>query len=188
MIPSDVPYLDWDEIQEPGAYEEHGAVTISLHQLMLDDIVNEEWWQGWSAVSEEMRARLWKKFVGRFEFREIGILPPGRWLRRVLAKLDEIMPKYAPMYAAADNGNTVMTGYDEWHKGRDVHSSFPQTAIAGNQDYASSGTDSEHETVRDYGMLDVAERIAEYNDIDVMMLDDLDTLFCPLVSTTIPYL
>ncbi len=184
----DITLLDWSEIQEPGPYEEHGVTTISLHQLMLDNIVNFEWWQGWQAYSEDVRSRLWKKFIGRFEFREIGILPPGRWLNRVLAKLDEIAPKYAPMYEALDAGNTVMTAYDEWHKGRDVRSSFPQTAIAGNQDYASSGTDVEHETVRDYGMLDVSERIGAYNDIDVMILNELDSLFCPLVSTTIAYL
>ena len=172
---NDLPLLDWDDIQEPGPYEEHGAVTISVHQLMLDNIINEDWWSEWSAYSEEVRYRLWKKFIGRFEFREIGILPPGRWLQRCLAK-------------ALDNGNTVMTAYDEWHKGRDVRSSFPQTAIAGNQDYASSGTDVEHETVRDYGMLDVGDRIAAYNDVDVMILNELETLFSPLVSTTIPYL
>ena len=185
---NDLPLLDWDAMQQPGPYEEHGVTTISVHQLMLDNIVNEDWWSEWSAYSDEVRYRLWKKFIGRFEFREIGILPPGRWLQRCLAKLDEIAPKYAPMYAAVDNGNTVMTAYDEWHKGRDVRSSFPQTAIAGNQDYASSGTDVEHETVRDYGMLDVGERIAAYNDIDVMILNELEPLFIPLVSTTIPYL
>lgn len=189
---SNVPFLDWDEVQDPGAPEYHDAMTITLQELLEDpylyDVVHERW-STFDAYDDAQRLRLWTKFRGRFDWREIGILPIRKWLDRLIAKLNEVMPKYKPLYAAIDSGISVMTDWDEWHKGRDVYSTFPQTALGGsNQDYASSGNDREHETVRDHGMLDVAERIGEYRDIDAMILDDLEPLFACLVSTTIAYM
>lgn len=189
---SDVPFLDWDEVQDPGAPEYHDAMTITLQELLEDpylyDVVQERW-STFDAYDDAQRLRLWQKFRGRFDWREIGILPIRKWLDRLIAKLNEVMPKYKPLYAAIDSGISVMTDWDEWHKGRDVYSTFPQTALGGsNQDYASSGNDREHETVRDRGMLDVAERIGEYRDVDAMILDDLEPLFACLVSTTIAYM
>jgi hypothetical protein len=93
------------------------------------------------------------------------------------------------MYQAMADGITTMTDYDEWHKSRDVYSSFPQTALGGsNQDYASSGNDREYETVRDYGLLDAGERIGTYNDVDAMILNELEPLFMVIRSTDIPWM
>ena len=85
--------------------------------------------------------------------------------------------------------DTKTTDYDEWHKAREVFSSFPQTALGGaDEDYASSGTDREHETVRDLGLLDVSERMRAYNDVDVLILNELDNLFMAVRTTAIPYM
>ena len=188
----DIQLLDWESVADPGVPEYHDTMTITLQELLDDpylyDVVQQRW-QTFDAYDEEQRTRLWSKFRARFDWREIGILPIRRWLDRLMGTLNEIMPKYKPIYAAIEAGTTVMTDWDEWHKGRDVYSTFPQTALGGsNQDYASSGNDREHETIRDYGLLDVAERISAYNDVDVMVLDDLERLFTCLVSTTIPYM
>lgn len=188
----DIQLLDWESVSDPGIPEYHDTMTITLQEILDDpylyDVVQQRW-QTFDAYDEEQRTRLWAKFRARFDWREIGILPMRRWLDRLIATLNEVMPKYKPIYAAIEAGTTVMTDWDEWHKGRDVYSTFPQTALGGsNQDYASSGNDREHETIRDYGLLDVAERISAYNDVDVMVLDDLERLFTCLVSTTIPYM
>lgn len=165
------------------------AISITVGELMEADMVTEEWFSTFDAYDAEQAIRLWTKFVGRFQFREIGILPPKRWMLRTIAKLNEIMPKYKPLYQAIADGITTMTGYDEWHKRRDIYSSFPQTALGGsNEDYASSGNDSEYETVRDYGLLDVSERIDSYNDVDVMILNELEPLFMVIRSTSIPWM
>ena len=42
---------------------------------------------------------------------------------------------------------TVTTDKDQWGKTRDMESKFPQTLLSGNSDYASEGTDKEHETL-----------------------------------------
>jgi hypothetical protein len=165
------------------------ALSITVGELMDAGMVTEEWFKGFDSFDNEQASRLWQKFVGRYQFREIGIIPPKRWMLRVIAKLNEVMPKYKPIYQAIADGITTMTDYDEWHKSRDVFSTFPQTALGGaNEDYASSGNDREYETVRDYGLLDAGERIGAYNDVDVMILDDLDILFASVRTTSIPWM
>lgn len=165
------------------------ALSITVGELMDAEIVTEEWFIDFDKFDDDQATRLWGKFVGRYQFREIGILPPRRWMLRLKAKLNEVMPKYKPLYQAIADGISPITDYDEWHKARDVYSAFPQTALGGaNEDYASSGTDREHETVRNYGLLDVGERIAAYNDVDVMVLNDLELLFMAIRTTAIPYM
>lgn len=177
-----------------GSYDEFdrtywSALSITVGELMDVDVITHDWFVTFDAYDAEQADRLWSKFVGRYQFREIGIIPPGRWKLRCIAKLNEIMPKYKLLYEAIDNGLSVVTDFDEWHKSRDVYSTFPQTALGGsNEDYASSGNDREYETVRDYGLLDVAERMRAYNDVDVLILDELDTLFMAVRSTSIPWM
>lgn len=165
------------------------ALSITVGELMDADMLNEAWWLTADMYSEEQGKRLWQKFVGRYQFREIGILPPKRWMLRTIAKLNEIMPKYKQLYKALDDGASVLTAGDEYHKSRDVFSTFPQTALGGSdQDYASSGTDREYETVRDYGLLDVAERMPTYNDVDVLILEELDVLFMAVRNTDLAWM
>lgn len=165
------------------------ALSITVGELMAVDMVTHDWFVTFDAYDDAQADRLWDKFVGRFQFREIGILPPKRWMLRLIAKLNEVMPKYKPVYQSMADGITTMTDYDEWHKSRDVYSSFPQTALGGsNQDYASSGNDREYETVRDYGLLDAGERLGTYNDVDAMILNELEPLFMVIHSTDIPWM
>lgn len=175
-------YDEWDR-------KYWSALSIEVGELMDAEIVTHDWFVNFDAFDTEQADRLWQKFVGRYQFREIGILPPKKWMLRVIAKLNEIMPKYKPLYQAIADGITTMTDYDEWHKARDIFSTFPQTALGGsNEDYASSGNDREYETVRDYGLLDVGERIGAYNDVDAMILDELEPLFMCIRSTAIPWM
>lgn len=187
-----MPIPDWKTFETTDRREYHGAFTITLMQLLDDSGFAEYFafkWAEFDAYDEEQRARLLKKFHARFDYREIGMLPVRRWCERLFGKLDEIMPKYKPLYQAISDGVTTLTAGDEWHKRRDAYSSFPQTRFASdNQDYATSGTDLEYETVRDYGLLDVGERIEAYNDVDTMILNELELLFMVLKSSTLPYL
>lgn len=190
---SEFPTLpSWEEFENTDVQEYHGTFTISLMQLLSDPDYESYFMDKWAlfdAYDDEQRERLLKKFRGRFDYREIGLLPVRRWTERLIAKLNEVMPKYKPLYQAIADGATTLNAGSEYHKRRDVHSEFPQTMFASeNQDYASSGTDLEYETVRDYGLLDVAERVGRYNDVDVMVLNELEPLFVCLKSVTLPYL
>lgn len=165
------------------------ALSITVGELMDAGMLTEKWWLTADHYDVPQGKRLWKKFVGRYQFREIGILPPKRWMLRTIAKLNEIMPKYKLLYKALADGANVMNAGDEYHKSRDVFSTFPQTALGGSdQDYATSGTDREYETVRDYGLLDVSDRMATYNDVDVLILEELDVLFMAVRNTDLPWM
>lgn len=165
------------------------ALSITVGELMDAGMLNEAWFLTADHYDVPQAKRLWQKFVGRYQFREIGILPPKRWMLRTIAKLNEIMPKYKLLYKAMADGANVMNAGDEYHKSRDVFSTFPQTALGGsNEDYASTGTDREYETLREYSLLDVNERIATYNDVDVMILEELDVLFMAVRNTDLPWM
>lgn len=188
MIPSDVTLLDWETIEQPGDPEYHDALTIQLMQLVEDGIVTYDSFP-MPGLDEEIRQRLWEKFQLRFNWREIGILPIRRWLERLQARCREAAAAYKPLYDAAADGANVMREGDEWHKSRDVFSTFPQTALGGSdQDYASSGTDREYETIRDRGMLEVMAVPEQIRDIDAMVLDTMEPLFMAIISTSISWM
>lgn len=183
MIEPIRPIYDYD--QRTGMVD---MATITVGELITDGIIDLAWF-AFDAYDEDQRVRLWNKFEAHYYFREIGILPPKRWMMRVIAKLNEVMPKYKPLYQAMEDGTTVMQDGGEYHKRRDVYSTFPQMALGGqDSDYASTGTDTEYETIRDLSLLDVGERIPSYNDVDVMVLEELEPLFLALMSVDIPYL
>ena len=121
---------------------------------------------------------MWEKFNKRFYWREIGILPASRWKWELLRKLNEIMPKYKPAYEALANGQNILQKYGEYGKSRNVFSEFPQTQLSGfNQDYATNGTDREHEEIYLGDWMEQIARLKNYNDIDVMILNELETMF-----------
>ena len=90
MIPSDVTLLDWETIEQPGEPEYHDALTIQLMQLIEDGIVTYDNFP-MPGLTEEIRQRLWEKFLLRYNWREIGILPIRRWLERLQARCREAL-------------------------------------------------------------------------------------------------
>lgn len=178
--------------QMPQQYDDykrdfHAIVTITLGELINLGWVNwtEDSWK-WDSYNDEQYARLCKKIENRFWTREIGILPPGEWKRTYIRKMNEIMPKYKLLYAALDSGIDILQDSDTYHKERNVFSDYPQTRLGGNQDYASSGTDREYETVIDGSPLDKIEQFADrYRDVDLMILEDLEVIFSSLVTVNI---
>ena len=181
--------LRWDEIEQSGPDEFHAVTTLTVRELLsLDVPLFDEMWDvddiDW--YSAEVKERVWRKFVRHFGYREIGILPPGRWMDRVTSTLVMVMPKYNALYDQLDKGMTYMQDGDEWHKGRDVRSEFPQQRLWGNNvDYASGGMDTEHETIRYKDPQQYLETVASYNDVDRALLEELELLFMQLVTLNV---
>ena len=110
-------------------------------------------------------------------------MPPGRWRRHLLRLIAEIMPVLKPLYElAAGNPGIFMTDTDAWHKTRTVFSDFPATQLQSGQDYASNATDMEYETVTNGNYMDKVKAIrqGDYVDIDVLLLEHINTCFSPL--------
>ena len=179
---------EWPSINPSTGFptDYHGVVSVQFGELVevgFIDLVADDW--AYDAYSEEQRARLNEKITNRFYFREIGIVPPGRWKREFLRKLNEIMPKYKLLYKALDDGVNVLADSDEYGKSRDIFSEFPATMLGDNQDYASNGRDRQYERVRLAPTVDAFEAVrSRYADVDVMILDELEVLFSSLLTVS----
>ena len=168
------PYIPTEPIDEF-----HAPYTVQLGELIIDaplDFDSPLW--DFDSYDEDQRDRFWMKFQYRYWYHDLGIMPFKRWHMELMRIINERMPVYKQLYAAIDDGMTVFELGDEFHKARHIFSDFPQTMLGGvNQDYASSGNDNEHETLRTGGLLDVAERAKYYDDVDAMLLDDVRVCF-----------
>ena len=183
--------LQWEKL-EPYEWwthdEYYNAVTVTLGELRDNGFI--DWddpsWQ-WDYYSKEQYERVTKKIDRRFWFREIGILPPGAWKLRFIGLMNELAPKYANLYRAVEGGIDPFQTGNDYGKSRKIFSDFPASQLGGdNQDYASTGTDYEYEDVHQG---DVTEQIRKYyenyDDPDMLLLNELDVLFSSLYSVSI---
>lgn len=159
-------------------------ITITLGELYEGGFIDfsDPSWK-WDSYDQEQFERMNSKIMNRFYYREIGVIPPGRWKLEFLRIINETMPKLKPLYKyIADDGN-ILSNSDTFGKNRTIYSEFPQTMLGDNQDYASTGEDNEFETIVQGDFLAKAEAIAtRYNDVDVILLDRLETCFSSLIS------
>lgn len=169
----------------------HAVTTITLGELLVPggiDWTSPQWSWRDDAYDDTQYKRCCEKIENRYYDRELGVMPPGRWRRHLLRLIAEIMPVLKPLYELA-NGNPgiFMTDADTWHKTRTVFSDFPATQLAAGQDYASNATDMEYETVTNGNYMDKVKAIrqGDYVDIDVLLLEHLDTCFSPLWTVNI---
>lgn len=133
----------------------------------------------------EQRDRLWEKFKNRYYWREIGITPPGQWKWELLRKLNEIMPKYKYAYKLLDDDIDILQTYAEYGKSRNIFSEFPQTMLGDNEDYASTGTDKQHENIYLGNWIDTMKKLKSYSDVDVMILEELETFFSVMFTVNV---
>lgn len=183
-----MPWPDFQIIDKPEDYEPepefHAVLTISLGELIQSGVFDCEdpSWR-WDAYSSEQYSRLMRKIRDRYYWREISCLPILRWKTEFLRKLNEIMPKYKLLYKRIEEGLPILSDSSEYGKSRDIMSTFPQTMLSGaNQDYASSGNDREYEIIREGSTIAKIMELKRYDDVDVMILDEMESLFSPLMS------
>ena len=171
----------------PSEPDFHAVVSIQLCELIeggFFDLSDPSW--DFPTFDDEQHARLCAKIVDRYYYREIGVLPAGRFKLAFLRKLNEVMPKYIPLYQALADGVNIMQTSDSYGKSRDVRSEFPQAQLNGtNQDYASSANDREYEDITTGDWLERAREVQRsYNDVDVMVLDEPEPCFSQLFSVS----
>lgn len=167
----------------------HASFSVTLGELIESGWLNwleESWdWSAW-AYDDDTFKRLTDAFNMRFFDQEICITPPGIWKRKLLYKIKyELCPKYNPWYAQKANGTNPFADKDEYGKSRRIESSFPETMLSENSDYASNGTDEEYEKVTVSNYIDTTAKFSEYKEVDQMFLDDLQTMFASIWSVSI---
>lgn len=168
--------------------DKHAIITITLGELIDGGIFD---WENdttlkWNAYSDEQYKRLCEKFVARFYWREIGIIPVKKWRWEYVRLLNEIMPKYIILYKALDNGADVLAVSDQYGKRRNIYSDYPATMLSSNDNYASNGNDSQYEDITQGDFIAKAEEIKNrYNDIDIMILNECEQLFSYLLALNV---
>lgn len=136
---------------------------------------------------DEHRKRLNKKIVERYYWREICATPPGKFKWFLLRKLNEIMPKYMKLYMLQDDKDFKILRQETYNsKDRNVFSEYPQSQLKGDNDYATNADDHAHGHTKDGAPVEmVIDYWQRYNDIDVMILDELDVCFMSLMTLNV---
>lgn len=144
----------------------------------------------WSAAAydDAQYKRVCDYFVSRFKYREISIVPLKQWKELLhTAIVYELMPKYKPLYDELTSGGIIpLADKDEYYKGREIGSNYPETLLAGNADYISTGKDEEFERVT---LGNVAERLDQYvnlyKDVDNALLYELESFFISMYTANV---
>lgn len=189
--------MDWkkdmnpmmDSVQTPSKWHDfHSTITIQFGELIESGF---DWGKSEYYVNEQFtqlnRLRLNKKIEDHFYFREICAVPPGKFKHFLVRKLNEIMPKYNELYKIIDNENFHVLREETFNsKSRDIHSEYPQTQLEGNADYATDANDNALGSTKDGPAIDMMIDYQErYNDVDVMILNEIDVCFMSMMTLNI---
>lgn len=172
--------------------EEHKPDFHAVVSITLGELINWGWidwsdpsWK-WDAYNDEQYLRVCHKIEDHYWTREISMLPPGNWKRRFINLLNEVMPKYKKLYTLLDEDINILQSSDEYYKGRDIYSNFPQTQLNDSQDYADTGKDSEYERIYEGDPVEkMSAYIDLYRDVDMMIIRDLEVMFASLISVNV---
>lgn len=168
----------------------HDNFSIKLGELVDEefDPFGDPLWKDADWFSDEQRERIQTKLLKHYRHYEIGITPPLVWRDMLTAKIIEIMPKYKLAYQKIADGQDIFAASDEYGKSRAIFSDFPATQLApDNQDYASNATDNQYEKVLDGDWFDKVRQLNNYNDIDVMIINECEVMFSCLATTQTPW-
>lgn len=168
----------------------NAVYTITLGELIDKGVF--DWgldildWSS-AAYSTEQYSRVCAYFIERFRFREISIEPYYEWATMLHRKLVfELMPKYRNLYKYLDAEFDPAQMSDRYHKGRSIGSDYPETMLSGNSDYASDGRDEESEDIERGNLMEAYETyVTRYQAIDQCLLDELESMFIGLYTTSI---
>ena len=174
----------WDQMETD---DFHATQTITLGELLHDGIIVWDMPElRWDSYSDEQFWRVSEKVQEHYWDRELGVLPVRSWMREYRRKMNELMPKLKPAYAALESEDfNFMQNADSYSKGRTVGSSFPATQLKPNQDYASGASDSESETVNEGNYYASVARLQDYDDLDYVLVKHVDSLFSSIWTSNV---
>ena len=177
--------VDDFEYAELDKYPRFNSVTsVTLGELVQDGYI--DWSDGtWEfpKYSDEQDAQLKQKILEHYKYRDIALIPVMMWKDEFLRTMREIMPKYIYLYGVIDDSPNLIGASSEYYKSRNIYSDFPQTQLSGaNSDYASTGVDMEFERIRQGDIMDIAERLKSYDDVDLMIIKELEPLFSCILT------
>ena len=177
--------FEYPELDPNPQYNAVLSVTVAeLHDDGFIDLSDGTW--DWPKYNAQQDKTLKGKILAHYWYREISLVPPIVWKNELVRKMNEIMPKYIYPYRLIDGSPDLVGASSEYYKSRNIYSDFPQTQLNGsNGDYASTGNDMEFERIRQGDIIEIAERLRTYDDVDLMIINELEPLFSPLISANL---
>lgn len=177
MDPSTQDWSDW-----------HANNTIYFGELIESgfDWGKNDYFQD-ESFTEDNRTRLNKKIEDRYYYREICCTPPGKFKLFLTRKLNELLPKYNELYKLIASGDFhVLRQETKNTKYRHIFSEYPQAQLQGDADYATNAQDNAAGSIIDGPPVDMfVDYHRRYDDIDVMILDQLDVCFYSTLNNTV---
>lgn len=188
---NDIPDYDTKWMERP---DFHAVYTVTLGELVYDGLVDFD--DGtWNAqlnglaiewFDDDQRVRFWQKFEAHYYWREIGELPYKTWKGNLLSKIAMLAPKYKLLYQALKTGVDPLQKTNEYGKSRNIFSDFPQTMLGRNQDYASTGSDTQYERTTQGDFVEKMNAVMQdYDDVDYAFVRELDTHFQFMLSCSV---
>ena len=178
------------DMPAPSVQDAYPTMSVTLGELVEGGYVDPskpDW--RWDAYNDEQYERVWHKIIQHYYTREIGVLPPRNWQREFIRKMNEIMPKYKPVYKMLDEGANIFTVSDSYAKTRMVNSDFPATQLKSDtQDYASTATDNQSENVTQGDWMQKMGDLKDYNDVDLAIVNDMNTMFTSLYTSATSFM
>lgn len=173
----------------PSVPQWKGVYSIPLGELEESgfDIYGDPRWNSLDWYDESTKQRLEEKIKAHYKYREIGLVPPGVWRDEFTRLMGEILPKYKRMYAALATDPNILATNDEYGKDREVFSAFPATQLnPQKEDYARNARDTQYEHITQGDFTDQYNKYASrYNDVDVLVINDLEVCFSCLLTVSI---
>lgn len=173
---TDKSYTDW-----------HSRVSITFGSLIDDGF---DWgrndWTSYMIKPEYLdliRHRINSKIEDRYMFRELGVLPPGRFKIHLRSNLNKAMDKQGVIY------NRILDGLDIFSSSEDevertVLSEYPQAQIRSkDNDYASSAVENAKSNEKIRNQLDALEQYnRSFIEPDEAILKDIEVCFSRYIS------
>lgn len=187
----DIPPYDDTWVDRP---DFHAVYTVTLGELIYDGLIDFSdgtWYTQLNGLQiawfdDEQRDRFWQKFEAHYYWREIGELPYKMWKGNLLSKIAMLAPKYKLLYQALKTGVDPLQKTNEYGKSRNIFSDFPQTMLGKNQDYASTGSDTQYERITQGDFVEKMNAVMhDYDDVDYAFVRELDTHFQFMLSCSV---
>ena len=164
----------------------------SLHTIKFGSLIDDGWdwgrndWTTYSMKPENLvliRERINSKIEDRFYFKELGILPPGRFKINLRSHLNSAIDYYGHIYDGfIDELNLFET--KEKLVERHVVSDYPQSQLNTEvKDYASSAVERAHDIVKTRNPMEILSVFnRDFVEPDEAILKRIEVCFSQLIT------
>lgn len=181
-------YADQMSLEDKNYVDWHSKNTIAFGSLIDDGW---DWGRDdWTCYSvkpeylEVIRDRINEKIEDEYFFREIGVLPVGKFKKILKRTINEAMAKQGPIYNEIAEGLELTMVRSDKFKERTIHSDYPQAQLSpSSKDYASNADEKANERTLKGGPVSAILMYSDgFNEPDAEVVKAVSKCFSNLLS------